>query len=245
MPIMSVSEYAKSKGWHHSTVQQKIREGKIREALVRSPGSSRVKIDSEVADFELDCNTDRTAVDAHRLARATTTLRVAPVAPDLTENCQEIAEKLHQVPQPIETIHQLDEEKAQQLVANVSEKCQESVTPPAPERKEETPAAPPEPPAPPLEDKFGRYRDAKTTTEEYRARKLELEVAEAEGRLLDADEVRQKISKLVSESRESLLNVPGRIAPTLVSITDVVEMENKLREEINFALESISRLANG
>lgn len=95
------------------------------------------------------------------------------------------------------------------------------------------------------EDKFDRYRDAKTSTEELRARKLELEVAEAEGRLLDADDVRKEIVKLVGETREAFLNLGPKLAPILVSITDPVEMENKLIESINDTLHNLSRFENG
>jgi hypothetical protein len=94
------------------------------------------------------------------------------------------------------------------------------------------------------EDKFERYRDAKSTTEELRARKLELEVAEIEGRLLDAEEVKRKIYKEVSQIREALLNIAPKVAPVLVSITNVVVMENKIIDEINLALEGLSRLTD-
>lgn len=94
------------------------------------------------------------------------------------------------------------------------------------------------------EDKFERYRDAKAATEELRARKLELEVAEEEGRLLDADEVRLRIAKEVSQVREALLNIAPKVAPILVSITDVVTMENAVIDEINAALEGLSRLTD-
>jgi hypothetical protein len=94
-------------------------------------------------------------------------------------------------------------------------------------------------------DTFERFRDAKTKTEDFRARKLELEVAEAEGRLLDADEVRKEIVKLVGETREAFLNLGPKLAPILVSITDPVEMENKLIESINETLHNLSRFDNG
>lgn len=96
--------------------------------------------------------------------------------------------------------------------------------------------------APDPDDPFEKYRDAKTSTEVLRARKLELEVAEAEGRLLDANQVRSEISKIVNEVRERLLNLAPRVAPVLISISDVIEMENKLHDEINSALEGLQKL---
>lgn len=90
--------------------------------------------------------------------------------------------------------------------------------------------------------RLNKYREAKTTTEMLRSRKLELDVAEREGSLVDVKSVQKRVSKLVGEVRDALGNLPGKISPLLLSISDPVEMENKLREEINSCLESLSRL---
>lgn len=91
-------------------------------------------------------------------------------------------------------------------------------------------------------DPFANFRDAKTSSEQMRARKLELEVKEKEGRLLDIDDVRKTVTKLVSEVRAALNNLPSKISPVAVSITDVVEMETMLQKEINDTLASLSKL---
>lgn len=178
------------------------------------------------------------------------------IAENLPQNCHEIATKLPETPQVVDNSGEKPLEK-------VSQKRPESVTK-ASEKGVLPDTKPPEVPKPKVEereingqkvdatvlptypeDKFDRYRDAKTSTEELRARKLELEVAEAEGRLLDADDVRKEIVKLVGETREAFLNLGPKLAPILVSITDPVEMENKLIESINETLHNLSRFENG
>ena len=86
------------------------------------------------------------------------------------------------------------------------------------------------------------YRDAKVSTETLKARKLELDIATREGKLLDAEQVRKRITKLVSETRDAIMNVPAKVAPILVSITDPVEMETRLTLELNEALANFARL---
>lgn len=87
-----------------------------------------------------------------------------------------------------------------------------------------------------------RYQKSKADTEFQRAKKLKLETAEREGTLLNAENVRKMISKLVGETKEKLLNIPSKIAPELVSMEDVLEIENKISNEINEVLENLSRL---
>jgi hypothetical protein len=87
-----------------------------------------------------------------------------------------------------------------------------------------------------------QFQKAKTTTEINRARKIELEVAEMEGKLLDAGRVKAAITKHVSNSKSALLNLPGRVAPVLAGMTNVIEIENYLMAEINETLSALSKL---
>lgn len=87
-----------------------------------------------------------------------------------------------------------------------------------------------------------RYTLAKTSTEELRSRKLELDILEKEGALLDAEETRKTITKLVTETKEAILNVPAKIGPELLGCTELVELENKLIQALNEALTNLSRL---
>lgn len=107
---------------------------------------------------------------------------------------------------------------------------------------EEQASGPEKPEMEEVDDKVERYRDARTSTEELKARKLELEIMSREGRLLDIELVKNRISQLVTETKDAILNVPARIAPNLVSITDPVEMETVVLQELNKALENLSRL---
>lgn len=90
-----------------------------------------------------------------------------------------------------------------------------------------------------------RYTKAKTSTEELRSRKLELEIMEREGALLEAEEVRKQISKLVTETKEAILNVPAKIGPELLGCTELVELEMRLMKALNEALDNLSRLDRG
>lgn len=94
-------------------------------------------------------------------------------------------------------------------------------------------------------DSFLKYKSAKASREELNVRKLEMEIAEREGRLLDAEEVRKTISKLVVETKTALLNIPGKIGPELMACHDLMELEHKLTMEINAALEGLQRVKVG
>lgn len=92
------------------------------------------------------------------------------------------------------------------------------------------------------EDDFDRFKKAKASTEELRSEKLELEVAEMRGRLVDLDLVKTRITKLVGTAREVLLNVPGKVGPELFACESLIEVENRLRDEINAALDQLQRM---
>lgn len=95
---------------------------------------------------------------------------------------------------------------------------------------------------PEMESDMGRYQKAKASSEELKARKLEIEMEELEGRLIDKSEVVKTVSKLTAEIKESFLNIPPKIAPELLACKDIVEVEVKLHKEINLVLEKLSRL---
>lgn len=273
MPLMSMREYARHAGVSLRAIQSRIENGSITKAAIVDVGGPYLKINSEIADADFALRHDPEAKAHGSMGGASKSAkRPKPPAVDdnpeglpdgpqelatkLPENCQELAEKLPQTPQVVD-------KSGENSGAKVSEKRPESVAK-ASDKGILPDTKPPEIPKPRVEereingqkvdatvlptlpeDKFDRYRDAKTSTEELRARKLELEVAEAEGRLLDADDVRKEIVKLVGETREAFLNLGPKLAPILVSITDPVEMENKLIESINETLHNLSRFENG
>lgn len=93
-----------------------------------------------------------------------------------------------------------------------------------------------------LRDKTSRHQEARISNEELKARKLELEIASREGRMLDAEATRKRIAQLVIETKESIRAACSRAAPKLCGITDPVEMETRIIREMDMALESLSRL---
>jgi hypothetical protein len=95
---------------------------------------------------------------------------------------------------------------------------------------------------PEMDSDMSRYQKAKASSEELKARKLEIEMEELEGRLIDKNEVVKTVSKLTAEIKESFLNIPPKIAPELLACKDIVELEVKLHKEINIVLEKLSRL---
>ncbi len=241
MPLMSFREYARRSGVSLQAIQDRIKNGSITErAIVRTEGK-HPKIDSEIADADFRSRHDPAQKAKGDLVAPMTAQKTLEKQDDNPENLPDKAPEKVKKPE-------IEGKKPPQKVPATGilpdTKPPEVPKPKVEEReingqKVDATVLPTYP-----EDKFDRYRDAKTSTEELRARKLELEVAEAEGRLLDAEEVRAKIVKEVSQVREALLNIAPRVSPILVSITDVVSMENKLIDEINSALEGLSRLDN-
>lgn len=111
---------------------------------------------------------------------------------------------------------------------------------------ESTPQKPePDPDTVKANESFLKYKSAKASREELAVRKLQMEIDEKEGRLLDADQVRKTISKLVIETKTALLNIPGKIGPELMACHDLMELEHKLTTEINTALENLQRVQIG
>lgn len=193
MAVISISEYARQKGWSHVNVIKKIKSGTIPAcALVQVPGRKKPKIDSEIADKEI-------------LKRG-----------DMEKTMSAITQK---------------KDVSKEALLDQSQKDLEDW-----EKIPDTNSNQPEQP-----DHFLKYKTAKATREELQVHKLQMEIKEKEGKLLDADEVRARIIKLVSETKAALLNIPGKVGPELLACHDLMELEHKLTEEINNALRSLSR----
>lgn len=232
---LSIRKFAEFKGWHKSTVEQKLKEGRISREAWRRDGRV-VLIDVERAEADLLANTDQHAVESYKLGKAGrgnvdksvdsgdnlvedddwlgAELAKADKKPKKKAAGEVLAAtKPPEIPKPKKETREID-----------GKKTDVTVVPPADS------------------DAFARFRSAKTDTETMRARKLELEVAEMEGRLLDVEEVRKRVVRLVGQTRDSLGNLSSKLAPLLVGINDVVEMETTLQKEINLALASLSEL---
>lgn len=86
-----------------------------------------------------------------------------------------------------------------------------------------------------------RYQDAKANSEMLKVKKLQMEIDEAEGRLIDVETVRTTLVKLVGETKEVLLNIPTKVAAELLACETTFEVEQILQKEVHQALESLSR----
>lgn len=219
MAQMSLRAYAKYKGIALATLQEKIQRGTIgKRCMVQTGDRTHPMIDSVLADEDLKNNTDPAKVAIQRSFQGKKRKPGPPPVEDEDPDGLGAAILAATKPPPVA--------KPETHTENIQGQEVEVTTHP-PEHGE---------------DRFGRYREAKTSTEQMRARKLELEVAEKEGRLLDVEDVRKAITRLVGEARSSLGNIPAKISPMAVSITDIVEMETLIQKEINDALTGLSKL---
>lgn len=224
---MTIADYAKLKKLAPTTVHTKIKRGIITpRSLVAQSGHSRFLIDSDLADQDVNMNghvaheVKNQMKKAQNLSNSDPENLDAEIEKRLPKGNGVLAEtKPPEIPKPKQEMRDIN-----------GEQTEVAVLPTYPDAEA---------------DKYGRYRNAKTSSEEYRARKLELEVAELEGRLLDVNEVRKRLLVFTSEIRDTILNVPAKVAPLLVSIADPVEMETRLLKELNSALASLSRLEHG
>lgn len=226
MPKMTMLEYAKHRGITYSGVQEKIRTRVITSrAIIRE--DRRVFVISEIADADIAAipggearrmgfnATDPRAIAARKKREAIEQRDSAINSVD--EKTETVNTEI--VPQPLRTDTAFQVENAKgggrQKKVIVADDPKDTIV---------------------------KFREAKLDLEELKARKLKLEIDEMEGKLLDGNQVKQRILKLVSETKSSILNIPSKISSMLVSITDPVEMENKLLAELNEALENLSRL---
>ena len=87
------------------------------------------------------------------------------------------------------------------------------------------------------------------TQEEAKTRKLlaqaemeEIKVARTKGELLPKNETRQLMADVVLKSRARLLVLPNKMAPMVVGIGDVAEIETRLNGQVREALDELSKL---
>lgn len=83
------------------------------------------------------------------------------------------------------------------------------------------------------------YWDARADSEWHKARLLELDLAEREGRLLDAKEVERDLFEGYRAVREALLTVPDRVSGTLAGESNADVIYRILTAEIRQALEQL------
>lgn len=83
------------------------------------------------------------------------------------------------------------------------------------------------------------YAEARAKHERLKSRLAELEVATIEGKLVNADEVKRESFRAARQVRDSLLNLPDRLAAELAAETSQLKVHQRLVKEIRRALEEL------
>lgn len=81
---------------------------------------------------------------------------------------------------------------------------------------------------------------ARAKHEAYRAQLAELDYKQRMGQLLPADEVAREWSEQVRIARDRLLALPPRLAPTVLRLGDLREVEDAIRDAIYAVLEELA-----
>ncbi len=95
-------------------------------------------------------------------------------------------------------------------------------------------------PVDPETQKNPKFIESQARREMFRANLTELEYLEQVGKLIPADEVDREWFELARLVRDTMLNIPARIADQLAHETDQRKVQDILEAEIYQALESIS-----
>jgi hypothetical protein len=85
-----------------------------------------------------------------------------------------------------------------------------------------------------------RMRDARARTEELKARQLELDIAEREGRLIDRDEMMVMGTHLITTTRTALLSLGHRLAAKVANKDDIKEIANIIESEVRDVLGNLA-----
>ena len=85
------------------------------------------------------------------------------------------------------------------------------------------------------------FHEARTLNERYKAALRKIELDEKTGRLVEAEQVKIAAFNKSRGIRDSLLNIPDRVAPILAAETDGFRISEILNQELKAALEELSR----
>jgi phage terminase Nu1 subunit (DNA packaging protein) len=97
-----------------------------------------------------------------------------------------------------------------------------------------------EEPVDPETKKHPKFIESQARREMFKANLTELEYLEQVGKLIPAEEVDREWFELARLVRDTMLNIPARIADQLAHETDQRKVQDLLEQEIYQALESIS-----
>ena len=82
--------------------------------------------------------------------------------------------------------------------------------------------------------------DAETRVKRLRGDKLEMEIQQRAGELVNADEVLIALSSMVSRVKTRILSLPTSLAATITGKTDRVEVQSIIEDKIHATLEELS-----
>ena len=90
------------------------------------------------------------------------------------------------------------------------------------------------------EDQIPDLNESRARREHYQAEKAKLEALQGRGELVSAADVKAAAFKKARTVRDSMLAIPDRVIPTLISMTDTRAAHQLLTEEIRTALRSLA-----
>jgi hypothetical protein len=126
----------------------------------------------------------------------------------------------------------------EEYLHNVDPRQQTAAEKPAPARrkaedlKSEIDSLPP--------DEIPGFNESRSRREHYLAEKARLEVQTMQGDLVPAADVKAAAFKKARTVRDSMMAIPDRVIPTLISMTDTRAAHQLLTEEIRTALRSLA-----
>jgi hypothetical protein len=89
------------------------------------------------------------------------------------------------------------------------------------------------------------YNFSRAKKETYEALLKKLEYEEKLGKLVSIEQMEVESFNAARIARDKLLSIPDRIVPLLVGKTDIHEIKEILRKEINESLENLTGFLNG
>lgn len=85
----------------------------------------------------------------------------------------------------------------------------------------------------------GAFANARAEREKWTAATAKLEYEERSGKLVDAERIRKEAFNLARQVRDSMMNIPDRVATELAAELDSGKIHSRLCEEISTALRTI------
>ena len=88
------------------------------------------------------------------------------------------------------------------------------------------------------------YHQAKAASELYRAKLSQLEYEQRIGKMVRTDDVRTALASRITQVRDSILQVPARLAPVIAAESSPARVRDLMEEELRRTLEQIAAPLN-